>query len=81
MQPNPDEVQKIYRIPLADLELPGSPQFFAIPESGRPVIRYPLLGRLIHAPTAAVMYQFIEAGLHGRATPVAHLEQPVWAWR
>jgi 8-oxo-dGTP pyrophosphatase MutT (NUDIX family) len=81
MRPNPDEVERIYRIPLTDLELPGSPQFFTIPESPRPVIRYPLLGRLIHAPTAAVMYQFIEAGVHGRATPVAHLEQPVWAWR
>jgi len=45
------------------------------------VIRYPLLGTLIHAPTAAVLYQFMEVALLGRATRVAHLEQPVWAWR
>jgi 8-oxo-dGTP pyrophosphatase MutT (NUDIX family) len=78
---NPDEVAQIYRIPITELTKPGSPEFVAIAESDRPLIRYPLLGRLIHAPTAAVMYQFIEVGLHGRMTRVAHLEQPVWAWR
>ena len=79
--PNPAEVAQIYRVPLADLGRPGSPQFVSIPESEQPVIRYPLLGTLIHAPTAAVMYQFMEVALLGRATRVAHLEQPVWAWR
>jgi 8-oxo-dGTP pyrophosphatase MutT (NUDIX family) len=78
---NPAEVAKIYRVPLADLGRPGSPQFVSIPESDQPVIRYPLLGTTIHAPTAAVMYQFMEVALLGRATRVAHLEQPVWAWR
>ncbi len=81
MRANPDEVAEIYRVPFAELMLPGSPQFFSIPESERPVIRYPLLGTLIHAPTAAVMYQFIEVAVLGRDTRVAHLEQPVWAWR
>jgi hypothetical protein len=66
---------------LAHLSQPGSPEFVAIPESDQPVIRYPLLGTLIHAPTAAMLYQFMEVGVHGRATRVAHLEQPVWAWR
>lgn len=79
--PNPAEVAQIYRVPLADIGRPGSPQFVSIPESEQPVIRYPLLGTLIHAPTAAVMYQFMEVALLGRATRVAHLEQPVWAWR
>ncbi len=81
MHANPAEVEAIYRVHLADLDRPGSPEFVAIPESDQPVIRYPLLGTLIHAPTAAVMYQFIEVAVHGRATRVAHLEQPVWAWR
>jgi 8-oxo-dGTP pyrophosphatase MutT (NUDIX family) len=81
LSPNPAEVAKVYRVPLAELGRPGSPQFVAIPESDRPVIRYPLLGSLIHAPTAAVLYQFMEVALLGRATRVAHLEQPVWAWR
>ncbi len=81
MSANPAEVAAIYRVPLADLGRPGSPEFVAIPESDQPVIRYPLLGTLIHAPTAAVLYQFMEVAVHGRATRVAHLEQPVWAWR
>jgi 8-oxo-dGTP pyrophosphatase MutT (NUDIX family) len=81
MSANPAEVAAIYRIHLSQLCEPGSPQFVAIPESDQPVIRYPLLGTLIHAPTAAVLYQFMEVAVHGRATRVAHLEQPVWAWR
>jgi 8-oxo-dGTP pyrophosphatase MutT (NUDIX family) len=81
LAPNPAEVAKVYRVPLADLGRPGAPQFVSIPESDRPVIRYPLLGTLIHAPTAAVLYQFMEVAVLGRATRVAHLEAPVWAWR
>lgn len=80
MSANSAEVEEIYRVHLAELGRPGSPEFVAIPESDQPVIRYPLLGTLIHAPTAAVLYQFIEVAVHGRATRVAHLEQPVWAW-
>ena len=81
MSANPGEVAAIYRVHLAELGRPGSPEFVAIPESDQPVIRYPLLGTLIHAPTAAVLYQFMEVAVHGRATRVAHLEQPPWAWR
>ena len=81
MVANPDEVEEIYRVPLTELALPGSPQFITIPESERPVIRYPLLGTLIHAPTAAVMFQFMEVAIHGRDTRVDHLEQAVFAWR
>ena len=81
MSANPTEVAEIYRVHLAELSRPGSPEFVAIPESDQPVIRYPLLGTLIHAPTAAVLYQFMEVAVHGRATRVAHLEQPVWAWQ
>ena len=57
------------------------PRLVRIPESERPVIQLPLLGSLIHAPTAAVVYQMREVVLHGRPTRVGHLEQPVWAWR
>ena len=81
MRANPEEVETIYRVRLHDLERPGSPEFVSIPESDQPVIRYPLLGTLIHAPTAAVLYQFMEVAVSGRDTRVAHLEQPVWAWR
>lgn len=81
MRANPDEVAKIYFVPFTDIAREGSPEFISIPESDRPVIRYPLLGTQIHAPTAAMLYQFMEAAVHGRTTRVAHLEQPVWAWR
>jgi 8-oxo-dGTP pyrophosphatase MutT (NUDIX family) len=81
LTPNPSEVARIHRVPLTDLARPGSPQFISIPESDRPVIRYPILDTLVHAPTAAVLYQFMEVALLGRETRVAHLEQPVWAWR
>ena len=49
--------------------------------SDRPVISIPLAGHDVHAPTAAVVYQFREVALHGRETRVAHFEQPVFAWR
>jgi hypothetical protein len=76
---NPDEVAELYQIPLASLDV--TPRFIAIPESDRPVIQLPLVGHFVHAPTAAVLYQFREVALHGRETRVAHLEQPVFAWR
>ena len=79
--PNPAEVARIFRVPLADLDRPGVPRLIRIPESERPVIQVPLLDSLIHAPTAAIIYQMREVVMHGRATRVDHLEQPVWAWR
>ena len=45
------------------------------------MIQMPMRGGWIHAPTAAVLYQFVEVVVHGHATRVAHFEQPVWAWR
>jgi len=81
MYANPGEVAAIHRVNLAELGQPGSPEIFAIPESERPVIRYPLLGTTIHAPTAALLFQFMEVAVHGRHTRVAHFDQPVWAWR
>jgi hypothetical protein len=40
-----------------------------------------MLGTRIHAPTAAVLYQFRELALHQRTTRIDGLEQPTWAWR
>jgi 8-oxo-dGTP pyrophosphatase MutT (NUDIX family) len=80
LTPNPDEVARVYRVPLADLDGPDVPRLIAIPESDRPVIQLPILGSLIHAPTAALLYQMREVIIHGRPTRVDHLEQPTWAW-
>lgn len=81
MSPNPDEVAKIMPIPLADLIRPDSPEFITIPESDRPVLRVRFGDDHVHAPTAAVVYQFCEVAMRGRTIRVDHLEQPVFAWR
>ena len=47
---------------------------------GQPVLRMPVGTGWIAAPTAALLYQFREVCLHGRATRVAHFEQPRFAW-
>lgn len=79
LRPQPAEVAAVYGIPLEQLDV--EPNLLSIPESEAPVIQLPLLGRFVHAPTAAVLYQFREVVLRGRATSVAHFEQPVFAWR
>ncbi len=78
--PNPAEVASVHRIGLDDIERDDAFSFTSIPESTRRVIRFRLHGGHIHAPTAALIYQFSEL-LAGRHTRVAELEQPVFAWR
>ncbi len=78
---DPAEVASIHHVPLDDLDHPDVPRLIAIPESDRPVIQLPILGTLVHAPTAAVVYQMREVVMHGRSTRVHDLEQPVWAWQ
>lgn len=77
--PNPAEVAQSFFVPFG--ELVRSPRFLRIPQSPRPVIQLPIIDRLIHAPTAAVIYQFAEVVLKDRPTRVDGLEQPVFAWR
>lgn len=80
LAPNPDEVASVHRVPLALIEARDAVDFMRIPESDRPVVRLRMGERFIHAPTAAVLYQFREV-LAGRNTRVDGLEQPVFAWR
>jgi 8-oxo-dGTP pyrophosphatase MutT (NUDIX family) len=80
IMPNPQEVASVHRIGLAAIERATAFDFIAIPESTRRVIRFHWEQRLIHAPTAAMIYQFREV-LAGRSTRVADLEQPVFAWK
>ena len=77
---NPQEVASIRRIALADIAREDAVEFDSIAESERRVVRLNVKGRTIHAPTAAMIYQFREV-LAGRDTRVADLEQPVFAWR
>ena len=78
LTPNPAEVASVHHVPLGELD--REPRFLTIPESDAPVIQLPLLGGLVHAPTGAILHQAGELLLHGRATRVDHLEQPVFAW-
>lgn len=77
---NPHEVASVRRIALTDIAREDAIEFDSIPESDRRVVRLHINGRTIHAPTAAMIYQFREV-LAGRMTRVADLEQPVFAWR
>jgi 8-oxo-dGTP pyrophosphatase MutT (NUDIX family) len=80
IRPNPDEVASVHRIALTTIEREDAFDFIAIPESARRVIRFHHQMSLIHAPTAALIYQFREV-LAGRHTRVTELEQPVFAWK
>lgn len=81
MRPNPGEVESIHHVPFSELLRPDSPRFIEIPESDRPVLQIPLYDREIHAPTAALLYQFRLLCLEADPSPVAHFEQPLFAWR
>jgi 8-oxo-dGTP pyrophosphatase MutT (NUDIX family) len=80
MSPNPAEVASVHPVGLDSIEHAEAFDFVSIPESTRRVIRFHFGERLIHAPTAAMIYQFREV-LAGRETRVADLEQPVFAWK
>ncbi|VFA99239.1 NUDIX hydrolase [Nocardia cyriacigeorgica] len=78
LAPNPAEVAVVHRIPFTELDV--EPTFGRIAGSDRPLIRLPLLGGFLHAPTAAILHQFREVALHGRHTRVDQMEQPRFAW-
>ncbi len=80
VSPNPAEVASVHRIGLDLIEHADAFDFTAIPESTRRVVRFRYGGGFIHAPTAAMLYQFREV-LAGRDTRVTELEQPVFAWK
>ena len=73
---NPDEVADAYLVPLAELDDPRAVQM-------RPLLHLtmPSVPTTVHAPTAAILYQFREVALHGREVRVADVEQPYFAWR
>ncbi len=81
LQPDPREVASIHRIPLAELLRRDAPMLEATGHSEHPVLRMPIGASWIAAPTAAALYQFRELCLLGRATRVAHFDQPEFAWR
>ena len=81
MVPDPAEVSAAYRIGLHVLR-DCVPRLTPIPESPRPVLQLPIGNNLLHAPTGAILLQFREVALLGRAGErVDGVEEPVFAWR
>ena len=78
---NPSEVAQIFRIPLADTLEDRFVEMLPVAGSEHPIVRINVVYRHMHAPTAAVVYQFREVCLAGRMTRAAHLLAPGWTAR
>jgi len=83
LTPAPDEVYKVFRIPLGELDSPEIPILSEPTGDNHPVLSMvlPTLGHSMYAPTAALLYQFREVALRGAGTRVAHYDQPGFAWK
>jgi 8-oxo-dGTP pyrophosphatase MutT (NUDIX family) len=79
--PDPTEVALVVRVPLSELDRDDAPRWLDVEGARGPVIQMPVGEHGIHAPTAAILYQFREVALHGRDTRVAHFDEPAFAWR
>jgi len=81
LMPNPDEVESIHPFTFLELMRSDSPNLEIIAESDREVLSMNYLDDRIYSPTAAMLYQFREVALQGKATRVKHFDQPVFAWK
>jgi 8-oxo-dGTP pyrophosphatase MutT (NUDIX family) len=79
MRPNPDEVAHVFEITVAELDVP--PVFEHVAGVADPMIQWPFRETALHAPTGALIFQFREVALHGRATRVDDFGQPDFAAR
>lgn len=84
---NAAEVDSIHRIPLTEFMRKDAPLLDHneiepdSPGEQHPVLRMPVGETWIAAPTAALLYQFVEVCIRGKSTRVAHFEQPKFAWK
>ena len=76
LTPDPGEVAAIHDIPISVLE--DAANFELAGDDGK-LIRFHFRVDHMHAPTAAILYQFAEVALQGRQTRVADLRSPGWA--
>ena len=79
--PNPAEVASVHVLPLDELDRDATPLFADVAGAQGPVLQLPLLGTRLHAPTAAILLQLRELGLHGRDLDVNSFHEPPFAWR
>jgi 8-oxo-dGTP pyrophosphatase MutT (NUDIX family) len=81
LAPNAAEVASIHRIRIREFMRDDAPMLEPSEDAGRQILRVPVGRHWIAAPTAAVIYQFREVCIAGRATRVAHFDQPLFARR
>ena len=81
LRPNPDEVASVHRIPVGEFLRPDAPLLDPSEDAGREILRMPVGTTWIAAPTAAILYQFAQVCIAGRALRVAHYDQPLFARR
>jgi 8-oxo-dGTP pyrophosphatase MutT (NUDIX family) len=81
LEPDPNEVDFVVPVPLTELDREDSPRWVELDDARGPIVQLPIGEHRIHAPTAAILYQFREVALHGRATRVAHFDEPGFARR
>ena len=81
--PDPEEVARVFEIPFDELDGPAIPYLEPQEDHEHPILSAPLatIGDRVFAPTAAMLYQFREVAMNGRATRVAHFDQPHFARR
>ncbi|MFD4293339.1 NUDIX hydrolase [Rhodococcus sp. NPDC058505] len=79
LRPNPGEVAMIFEVTVPELDV--DPVLRPLPGGTEPLLRWPFRGEHLFAPTAAIIHQFREVVLHGRATRVADCPQPDFAAR
>ena len=84
LNPDPQEVEKMFFIPFKELKDPGIDERNNILEDQQTIgfsLLLPSLGNQVFAPTAAILFQFREVVLFGRMTRVSDLEQPRFTWK
>ena len=76
--PNPSEVDRVWQVPLSDLDHPEAPRREPHPDGGEAILRMYAADNWVNPPTAAWLYQFREVALHGRTVRVDTVGQPNW---
>ena len=78
LEPNPEEVHGAWVMSVSELDHPQAPRWETLEGVKGDVLRMPVGGEWINPPTAAILYQFREVGLHARTVRVHEVGSPRW---
>lgn len=78
---DPGEVASIHRIRVREFLRTDAPWLEPSDDPGRQIMRMPVGATWIAAPTAAILHQFCEVALFGRATRMDRFDEPMFARR